>query len=484
MEVATIHALNASALDKIWISQQRIREQHARRRRYYYGDNDITQRNARHADGRLKANVPTGFAGYVVEMYVGAMTGTPYQLTGAQNIYDEIAFDADLQAVDTENLRNALICGYGLELHEYVDKKPRVLPEKPEHWALIRDENDEIVAALTRFEIPAYTYFRGQLLDSAIDVMYYYDDSKRVAYWRTKPSLHSASAGNWEQLEERPHYYGAVPLVEWRGNDAMRPLLDNAVLKQIDEYDEIDSLSGDDIRNVSDALLKIKGISGQWIKDNEDVILRMRVLPLPDDADADYLTRNTDTERVSVRLARTRDAIHLMAGVPDIQQVVGATGNTSGIALKLKFMPMQQRAEAMFKELRKGMRRRIDLLNSMVGKAAQKTIADYEIHMQFNMPVNRIEEWQYIGNLNGIVSHETQLALLTDIDNPEHELDKLREDEVNNASVRAITEGPEIQAARQDVQVARAVPQMDAQIQTSIDLIGDRILAAVTRTNR
>jgi SPP1 family phage portal protein len=261
-------------------------------------------------------------------------------------------------------------------------------------------------------------------------------------------------------------------------------MLTSALLRQIDEYDDIDSLSGDDIRNVSDALLKIKGINSNWVKENEDVILRLRVLPIPDDAEAEYLTKTTDTERVTSRLARCREAIHTMGGVPDIQQVTGATGSTSGIALKLKFMPMEQRAGAMFKQLEKSMRKRIDVLNSITQKANQTKIENYEITMHFNMPVNRIEEWANIGALTDIVTHRTQLEMLSDIDDPDAELKGLEKEQIGKAEITAVGQSPEVAAAQQDVQVAQAMPKVDATIENSLNVIADRILAAVTRANK
>lgn len=479
--------LTTKELDAIWESQEQQRKKQKRLRKYYKGEHDICHREAKHADGKHKANVPTGFAQYIVDMFVGAMTANPYQLSrhdvsgpDTADFYVDIARDTHLDSVDVENLRNALVCGYGLELHEFVDSKLNVMPERPEKWALIRDENDEIVVASTRFVLPAYSMFHGEMISAATEIMYTYDATTKQGHRRL---YNDKIKGEWEQFESRKHFYGQVPVIEWRATDDRESMLSDALLRQIDEYDDIDSLSGDDIRNVSDALLKIKGISGPWLKENEDVILRMRLLPLPDDADAEYLAKSTDTQRVADRLARCREAIHTMGCVPDIQQVTGATGSTSGIALKLKFMPMQQRAEAMFKQLQKSLRKRIDVLNSITSKATKTKIENYQITMQFNMPVNRIEEWANIGALTDIVTHRTQLELLSDIDDPDSELKGLEDEQINKAEVQGVNQSPEAAAAAQDVQVAQTMPKVDGQIQTTLDIIGDRILAAVTRAN-
>lgn len=478
--------IDLTQIDELWKRQEGQRAAMAKRRRYYHGDTDIRRRNERYSSGVKKSNVPTNWSGYIVDMYVGAMTEQPYQLVqdnedlpDTTDVYAELAKLADLDAVDAETLRNALICGYGLELHEFDGEAPRVIPEKPERWALLRDENDAILVAVTRMVIEKGGVFRGELVQTDTEIQYVYDAASRKAYRRP---YSTTGRGDWEELETTQHYYGRVPIVETRVNDERRSILSDALLDQIDEYEEIDSLSGDDIRNTADAMLVLKGADPAWVTANSELINVQRVLPLPNDCSAEYLIRVTDTARINDRLTRCREAIHIMGNVPDTQQIVGATGGTSGIALQLKFMPMQQRAGAFIKFIAQSVRERVDVFNSMLGKSRELRIENYRVLVSFSMPVNRIEEWQNIGALEGIVSHRTQLQLLSDIDNADQELKNLERDMARDAEVRALTEGPEVQAARQDVQVQQALPQVDGTIQNALDLIGDRLLAAVTRT--
>jgi SPP1 family phage portal protein len=469
-------------IDKLWADQELQRKRMTKARNYYDGKSDITRRNALYSSGLKKSNVPTNWAKYIVDMYAGAMTDQPYQVVAdddkqasTADLYSDIATKADLDYVDLENIKAALIYGYALELHEFRDNAPAVIVERPERWALIRDENDAIVLAVTRFVMPENSLFRGEIMTKAMEIQYVYDAEKRSAYQRPK------LGGEWQAIEEAPHFYGRVPIVETTVTDDRKPLLDDAVLAQIDEYEDIDSLSGDDIRHTSDAILLLKGVDPDWVKQQAELITSKRILPIPDDADASYLTRTTDTARIEDRLSRSREAIHIMGGVPDINDIVGATGGTSGIALQLKFMPMEQRAGGMVKGIRKGFRERIAVLNTMLEKSRETKIENYRLVVNFSMPINRIEEWQTIGMLNGIVSHQTQLELLSDIDDPTRELERVQGDMVATAEVERAMGSPEQQAAAQDLEVARAAPQISAQIETAIALIGDRILAAVNR---
>lgn len=480
--------ITLAQIDELWNSQEQRRESMRRARRYYEGQSDIMARNAKYSSGVKKSNVPTNWAGYAVDLYTGAMTDNPYQITQDDDMragveaYATVVQDEDLNSIDVENLRNALICGYGIELHEFVDGDIKVLPERPENWALLHDENDNLIFAVTRYQVQKGGVFRDEIQATAIEVQYTYSATGRDTYRRQKQ--YSQTGGRWEQIESQPYAYGRPPVIEVKVNRDRIPLLSKPLLAQIDEYEQIDSLSGDDIRHTADAILMLKGVDPAWVTKHSELINSQRVLPIPEDAHAEYLTRNTDTARVTDRLGRSREAIHIMAGVPDVQQIVGSTGGTSGIALQLKFMPMQQKAGAMAKELAKSIRQRIDTFNSVMGRTRQETIDNYKVIIGFSMPINRIEEWMNIKGLDGVVSHRTQLELLSDIDDAGAELNRLERDMVTQADIATAQVPAEVQAQRQDAAVAQTTQSVDATIQTSLDIIGDRLLAAFTRNQQ
>jgi len=103
---------------------------------------------------------------------------------------------------------------------------------------------------------------------------------------------------------------------------------------------------------------------------------------------------------------------------------------------------MQRNSESVISFLKQSVADRVSLINAMWAKLNKPILEDYTITIQFVMPVNRIEEWQNIGALNGIVSKKTMLELLTDITDPEVEFAKL-EDQLANMPEE---ESPETQA--------------------------------------
>ncbi len=172
------------------------------------------------------------------------------------------------------------------------------------------------------------------------------------------------------------------------------------------------------------------------------------MLPLKDKdtTDAEYLIKPSDVERVQAKLERTRNNIHTMGEVPDVGEIVGASGATSGIALKLMFTPMQEASSEIITYMSQGIRDRIALINAMQSKTKKAVIEDYKVIIQFTIPVNQIEQWANIGALTGIVSHRTQLELLDSVDDPEGELEALEEEQKVSADIALAGALPEDRA--------------------------------------
>lgn len=77
-----------------------------------------------------------------------------------------------------------------------------------------------------------------------------------------------------------------------------------------------------------------------------------------------------------------------------------------------------------------GMNRRYKLIFSNPGNAMKKD--DWvKLHYKFtpNVPANLLEESQIAQNLSGVVSQETQLGVLSVVDNPKTEIERIDKEE-------------------------------------------------------
>ena len=173
----------------------------------------------------------------------------------------------------------------------------------------------------------------------------------------------------------------------------------------------------------------------------------------------------------------------MMGAVPDIEEIAGATGSTSGIALKLKFLAMQEVASSIINYLKTSLRDRIDLINildSMNDGTPQ--IEDVTVNVQFDLPVNRLEEWKAIKELTGIVSLKTMLELLSNIDEPDREIKRLDDQALKEATfdltiasmmeATKLDNDPEQQAARQEAVVQRAVEERQQDLNQVSEAVG------------
>ena len=105
-------------------------------------------------------------------------------------------------------------------------------------------------------------------------------------------------------------------------------------------------------------------------------------------------------------------------------------GTSSGIAMSYKLQAMNNLRKTKERKFTSGMNRRYKLIFSNPGNAMGK--ADWvKLHYKFtpNVPANLLEESQIAQNLSGVVSQETQLGVLSVVDNPKTEIERIDKEE-------------------------------------------------------
>ncbi|OEK55415.1 hypothetical protein ASS95_01265 [Staphylococcus equorum] len=102
-------------------------------------------------------------------------------------------------------------------------------------------------------------------------------------------------------------------------------------------------------------------------------------------------------------------------------------------AMKYKLFGLEQRTaikEGLFK---KGLRRRYKLIEEMLKLNSElernKTLRDVTYTFNRNLPKSLSENIQAVSQLSGIVSDETKLSLLSFVDDPKAELERLQQEE-------------------------------------------------------
>ena len=143
---------------------------------------------------------------------------------------------------------------------------------------------------------------------------------------------------------------------------------------------------------------------------------------------------DTTQENYLNRLERLIFQIAMVANISDEN-----FGASSGIALRYKLQAMSNLAKTKERKFTSGMNRRYKVLFS---HPLSKVPADswVQLHYQFtpNFPANLLEEVQIAQGMEGITSHETQLKVISTVDDVQGELDKIEEE--NKPSERTVVD--------------------------------------------
>ena len=162
----------------------------------------------------------------------------------------------------------------------------------------------------------------------------------------------------------------------------------------------------------------------KYIRDN-------RIINFDGDADqlvVDFLQKpNGDTtqEHLIDRLEKLIFQISMVANISDEN-----FGTSSGIAMKYKLQGMSNLAKTKERKFTSGMNRRYKLIfSNPVSGMKEDDWVKLHYHFTPNIPSNVLEESQIAGNLEGIVSQETQLGVLSVVDNVQNEMKKIENEQ-------------------------------------------------------
>lgn len=367
-------------------------------------------------DKRIAVN----FAKYITDTMNGFFLGIPIKV-GSDDpaVAEYVEFLDRYNDQDDNNSELSKICsiyGKGYEMY-YVDELGNVgiTYLSPEEAFMIYD--DSIL------ERPRYFC---RIYEDADDTVYIsVSDEKSVRYASMTGGLH------WIPEDEKIHGFDGVPATEYRENEEEIGIFE-PVLTMINEYNEAISEKANDVAYFADAYMKILGA-----KFDDEVLGQVRnnrIINFPgtmgngNELVVDFLQKpdgDTSQEHLLDRLERLIFQISMVANISDEN-----FGSSSGIALKYKLQAMSNLALTKQRKFTSGMNRRYKLIfsNPASGMKADDWVKlDYTFTQ--NMPANLLEESQIAGNLAGIVSQQTQLSVLSCVDNVQQEIEQIQQEE-------------------------------------------------------
>lgn len=335
------------------------------------------------------------------------MTGNPISYdTDDEEVIDILKYN-DYQEQDKELLRNALIYGYGVEL-AWIDEESRVrftVLDSREIFPVFYNtiEKDSLAGAIRMY--PADNI--SQAPDWIVEV---YLADKTLVY-KANDGLTSLSL-----LEEKPNFFNQVPVCVMPLNEAWVSVYDG-VMGLNDAYNSVLSGEIDDFDSFADAYLVMAGLQGVEAEDLA-AMRENKAIVMPDGGEVSYLTKNISDVQTENILNNIKKNIYLVANCVDFSDE--AFGTSSGIAMKMKLLGMENQAGVIEKHMIKSLQKRIELICSILSMTGGEEVwRDININFTRNIPVDIQDEVNSIVGLRGLVSDRTllsQLSFIKDID--------------------------------------------------------------------
>lgn len=244
-----------------------------------------------------------------------------------------------------------------------------------------------------------------------------------------------------QELTEKAesHHMGEVPLIEYQNNklaigdyELQIPL--------IDAYNVLMSDRVTDKEQFIDSILALYGalLSDEDAEESGDHkggeeamkhLKKEKLLELPADAKAEYLTRTFDENGVEILKKALEQDIHKFSHIPCMTDE-SFGGNVSGVAMEFKLLGMENITKIKTRYYKKGLRKRLRIFCNFLA-LHQVYVDPSGIIPVFTraMPKNLLEISQIVSNLWGKVSRKTLLSQIPFVDDVEEELKAVEEEE-------------------------------------------------------
>lgn len=387
---------------------------------YYDGKQDISNRtfgNPNIPNHKIVAN----HAKYIVDIATGFLVGNPIAYSGSQvdKILDEYS-RMDIISHDTELEKDLSVFGIGYELMYLApvdegDTEIRIKSIDPRGIFVVTDDT------VDKNPLFGVHYQQRFKLDGSLN--YYlinvYTEDKIFTY-----HAKGLSKGQMTLFEESEHYFGAVPVVEYRNNEERQGDFE----QQISQFDAYNLLQSDRINESEQRVNSILFIKGFTL--GEDNLTHDSIIETNEkDSDLKWLIKEIKEADNEVLRQSLLDDIHKFSYIPSMTDEHFA-GNVSGEAMKYKLFGLLQLLSIKTRYMSKSLRKRLELMRNILNtKGSNIDISDVKITFKPNLPINTNDLASIINQLKGILPLETLIGWLPDIDDPAEQLQKLEEEQ-------------------------------------------------------
>ncbi len=251
-----------------------------------------------------------------------------------------------------------------------------------------------------------------------------------------------------DKLEEPVNYvWHEVPAVEFYSNEERQGIFDG-VKTLIEALDKALSKKADQVDYFDNAYLLALGLNLEDENGRIHIDRNQRFIYSPDadatNAKVEFIGKPDADGMQENLINRLIDLIYYTSMIPNLQDSA-FSGNSSGVALQFKLLPMQNMAAFQERKFIKSLRRMFKVLFESAdgGQIVRAINKDSWLDLRFtytrNMPQNMADAVSTAVQASSLLSQQTALAMIPGIDDPQAEIER-KEDEQSNSMKKAMNQ--------------------------------------------
>lgn len=369
-------------------------------------------------DNRVGVN----FARYIVDTMNGYFIGNPVRITSDDQSVNE--YVNTLNVYNDMDDSNAEIC-----------KLADIFGNAYEIYFL--DSNDKVgITYVSPME--SFMIYDDSILERPLYFVRYYIDEDNNELGSVSNALgvrHFSCSGGLRFTDDEwlAHGFKELPASELIENSERQGVFES-VLPAINAYNKALSEKANDVDYFADAYLKV--IGARIEKKDVQFIRDTRIVNFGDEAEGagisvEFMEKPSADKTQENLIDRLEKAIFQSSMVCNISDDNFAT--SSGIALKFKLQPMNNLAKAKERKFISLLNRRYRvIMGHALSPVPSESWMGLRYKMSFDIPANVSDEASVAKTLEGIVSKETQLSVLSVVENVQDEMERL-EDETQSS---------------------------------------------------
>lgn len=411
--------LTTEDVSRLLFESETFNSKYQKNEDYYHNKHKILDRTYED-DSKPNSKVCVGYPNYICQIRNGYFSSSPLSLDSENKDYLEevskVLEENDFKKVFSELDNISSIYGHAF-LCMYLDEEGiiRLVPQSPKDWIYVRS-ND--LLQTPKFAIRYYKYFDDVLNEACYDIELYTKD-EIINYEGTATSL--------EEVGRRPHYFGALPVIEFSENKTRQGAFEN-VIDLIDGYESVLNDNINSISYFSDCYLVIE--NAECDEEDIEAMKRNRVIVLPENSHASFLMKNINETFVKNALQDIREAIFVVACCPLLSDS-SFSSNSSGVSISYKLFSMEKSIQNKENIFRKSFNDMFAMIRTILNLKGAKFTTEDRILMTYTRsnPVKDLTSIaDAVSKLRGTVSNASLLSQLDFVGDVQLEKQRLAEE--------------------------------------------------------